>query len=158
MDTSKVDAILERWERDPNYVIEMLQDVQDTFRYLPEDALRYLGDQVKVPLRQLYHLGTFFKAFSLTPKGEHEVQVCMGTACHVRGGSRVLDAFERELGVAPGETTADQRYTLEDVRCLGCCSLAPVVQIDDDLTSGANPGDVPRMLEKVARGAKEAQR
>ncbi len=149
MDTAKIDAIVARWDRDPNYVIEMLQDVQDTFRYLPEDALRYLSDQVKVPLRQLYHLGTFFKAFSLTPKGEHEIQVCMGTACHVRGASRVLDAFERELEVPPGGTTPDKKYTLEDVRCLGCCSLAPVVQIDDDLTSGANPGDVPRMLEKV---------
>jgi NADH-quinone oxidoreductase subunit E len=149
MDTAKIDAIVARWDGDPNYVIEMLQDVQDAFRFLPEDALRYLSDQVKVPLRQLYHLATFFKAFSLTPKGEHEIQVCMGTACHVRGASRVLDAFERELEVPPGGTTEDQRYTLEDVRCLGCCSLAPVVQIDDELTAGANPGDVPRILQKV---------
>ena len=149
MDTAKIDAIVARWDGDPSYVIEMLQDVQDAFRYLPEDALRYLSDQVKVPLRQLYHLGTFFKAFSLTPKGEHEIQVCMGTACHVRGASRVLDAFERELQVPPGGTTDDQKYTLEDVRCLGCCSLAPVVQVDDELTSAVNPGDVPRMLVKI---------
>ena len=149
MDTAKIDAIVARWDADPNYVIEMLQDVQDAFRYLPEEALRYLSDQVKVPLRQLYHLGTFFKAFSLTPKGEYEVQVCMGTACHVRGASRVLDAFERELEVPPGGTTDDLKYTLEDVRCLGCCSLAPVVQVNAELSSAVNPGDVPRMREKL---------
>ncbi len=149
IDTAKVDAIVAKWDRDPHYVIEMLQDVQDEFRHLPEDALRHLSDSVEVPLRQIYHLATFFKAFSLEPKGEHVVQVCMGTACHVRGGERVLEAFERELGVARGKTTADQQYTVEDVRCVGCCSLAPVVQIDDQIHGDVNAGDVPRLLEKI---------
>ena len=150
METAKVDTIIERWGRDPHFVIEMLQDVQDTFRYLPEDVLRYMADEVQVPLRQLFHLGTFFKAFSLEPKGEHEIQVCVGTACHVRGAARVMDAFSRELDLPAGKTSADGKYTLEEVRCVGCCSLAPVVQIDLQITGGANPGDVPRMLEKLA--------
>ena len=149
MDTATVDAIIERWNRDPHYAVEMLQDIQDAYRHLPEDVLKYLSDEIRVPLRQLYHLGTFFKAFSLEPKGEHEVQVCVGTACHVLGAARVIDAFSRELGVAAGKTTEDGKFTLEEVRCLGCCSLAPVVQIDAQITSGANPGDVPRILEKV---------
>lgn len=149
METAAVDAIIDRWNRDPHYAVEMLQDVQDAYRHLPQDVLKYLSDEINVPLRQLYHLGTFFKAFSLEPKGEHEVQVCVGTACHVLGAARVIDAFSRELDVAPGKTTPDGKYTLEEVRCLGCCSLAPVVQIDEQITSGANPGDVPRILEKV---------
>ncbi len=152
MDTAAVDTIIDRWGRDPHYVIEMLQDIQEAYRHLPQDVLRYLSDEIRVPLRQLYHLGTFFKAFSLEPKGEHEIQVCVGTACHVRGAARVIDAFARELDVEAGKTTEDGKYTLEEVRCLGCCSLAPVVQIDEQITSGANPGDVPRMLEKVDEG------
>ncbi len=155
MDTPKIDAILDRWGRDPHYVIEMLQDVQDQDRYLPEEVLRYMADQVQVPLRRLVHLATFFKAFSTEPRGEHEIQVCTGTACHVRGASRVLDAFERELDTTSGQTTADGQYTVEDVRCLGCCSLAPVVQIDGQIVSAVNPGDVPRLIEKIDDGEGE---
>jgi NADH-quinone oxidoreductase subunit E len=152
MNLKKIDAIMKKWRHDPEYVIEMLQDVQDDYRHLPEAALKHMADSLDVPLNRLYHIGTFFSSFSLEAKGKHIVQVCMGTACHVKGAPKVLDALARELDVKPGETTKDKLFTLEAVRCLGCCSLAPVVAIDDKLFGGVTPSQVPKLIKQTRKG------
>lgn len=101
-----------------------------------------------VSMANLYHIATFYKAFSLEPRGKHEIQVCTGTACHVKGAPRLIDAFERELGIKEGETTSDKLFSLDGVRCIGCCSLAPVITIGDDLYGDAKPSKVSKLLKK----------
>jgi NADH-quinone oxidoreductase subunit E len=150
MDQARVDAILGKWKRDPSYAIEILQDVQEEFRHLPQDVLRYVADELCVPLGRLHHIGTFFKAFSLQPRGKHVLEVCMGTACHVKGAPRVLDALSRELEVPEGGTTKDGKYTLEPVRCLGCCAIAPVVKVGKDLHGEVQAAKAKTLLKKVA--------
>ena len=149
-DVLEVDAIVERWGADPEFAVEMLQDVQKRYRHLPKPALERIAELTGAELARLYHIATFFKAFSLTPRGETTIQVCTGTACHVQGAARVLDAFGRALAVAPGGTTADLKYSLEGVRCLGCCGLAPVVTVGKSLH-----GKVP--VSKVSKILKEYQ-
>jgi len=150
-DQKKVDEIIRKWDSDNEYVIEMMQDIQDEFRHISIETLEQINKSTKVPLAELYHIATFYKAFSLEPRGKFEVQVCMGTACHVKGAGRVLDAFERELGITDGQTTGDRLFSLEGVRCLGCCSLAPVVTIGEDLYGEVQPAQVPRLVKKYKK-------
>ena len=159
VDMDRVDAIIDRWSTDPEFVIEMLQDVQHDFRHLPEQALRRISGATRVDLARLYHIATFYKAFSLEPRGELPVQVCTGTACHVRGSQRVLDAFSRELGIEPGGTTEDLRFSLEGVRCLGCCSLAPVVAVGKNVHGELDSSRVGKLLRRYrkASSGKEAK-
>ena len=124
------DAILARYESQPANLIPVLQEIQDEFNYLPKDELKMVADRLQVPLTQVYSVATFFKMFSLEPKGRHQVRVCLGTACHLRGGQRLLENFERTLSAKAGETTADGKFTLETVNCLGACALAPLVRVD----------------------------
>ena len=137
---------LHKHERAP--LISILQDLNIDLGYLPEDVLRYVSHQTRIPLSTIYHVATFYKAFSLTPRGEHVIKVCMGTACHVRGAPRVLDAFEDRLEIRSGETTSDMKYTLETVNCLGACAMAPVVVVDGEYMS-LTPGDVDRVLVQL---------
>jgi len=111
-------------------LIQVLQDIQDRFHWLPPEALEHVAEALGVPLVQVYGVATFYKSFSLTPRGRHVCTVCLGTACHVRGGGAVLDEFERRLGIAAGQTTPDGGYTLERVNCLGACALAPLAVVD----------------------------
>ncbi|HHE39045.1 MAG TPA: NADH-quinone oxidoreductase subunit NuoE [Candidatus Cloacimonetes bacterium] len=144
----KVDQIIKKWNSDPDFVIEMMQDIQDEFKYIPEEALETITLQTKVPLAHLYHIATFYKSFSLTPRGKYEIQVCTGTACHVKGAPLIIDAFKRELNIEIGETTQDGKFTLEEVRCLGCCSLAPVVMINDDIYGDFTSDKIKTVLKK----------
>lgn len=148
MEVAKVDAIIGKYGNDPDFLIEMLQDVQDEWRHLPEDALRYIADELKVPLSRVTHIATFYSAFSLEPRGVHEIQVCMGTACHVKGAPRVLDAISRDLEIAPGETTPDGQYTLEAVRCVGACGLAPVIAVDGEYHGDLTPDNASKLIVK----------
>jgi len=150
MDLRKIDDILDRWKRDPTYAIEILQDVQEEYRYLPEDAMRRVADELCVPIARLYHIGTFFKAFSLQPRGRHVLEVCTGTACQAKGAPRVLDALTRELGVPEGGTTKDGKFTLEPVRCLGCCAIAPVVKVGSELHGEVRASKVKTLVRKYA--------
>jgi len=150
-DQKKVDEIIRKWDSDNEYVIEMMQDIQDEFRHISIETLEQINKSTKVPLAELYHIATFYKAFSLEPRGKFEIQVCIGTACHVKGAGRVLDAFERELGITDGQTTGDRLFSIEGVRCLGCCSLAPVVTIGEDLYGEVQPSQVPRLLKKYKK-------
>ncbi len=113
-------------------LIQVLQDVNQEYRYLPPFAMKYVSEKLNVPLSTVYHVATFYTAFSLKPRGKHLITVCMGTACHARGAPRVLEEFERQLEIPRGDTTRDLRFTLETVNCLGCCALGPVVMIDQD--------------------------
>jgi len=126
----KVKEVLSRYEQREEALIAVLQDLQDAFHYLPKEALIAVSERLGVPYSQTYHVATFYKAFSLTPRGRHLVTVCTGTACHVKGAPLILQALERELGIKAGETTKDMEYTLETVNCLGSCALAPVVVVD----------------------------
>lgn len=129
-DQAKLDGILDRNGRNPEMLIQMLQDVQAEVTYLPEDHLHYVCEQLGVPITRVFHVATFYKAFSLRPRGKHVITICRGTACHVRGSQRLVETVERELGLRDGETTEDLLFTLECVNCLGACALAPVVVID----------------------------
>jgi NADH-quinone oxidoreductase subunit E len=148
MDTIAADEIVDRWNADPEFAVEMLQDVQKRFRHLPRPVLERIAERTGADLARLYHIATFFKAFSLTPRGETVIQVCTGTACHVQGAARVLDAFARHLEVEPGGTTRDLKYSLEGVRCLGCCGLAPVVTIGLELIGGVDSSKVGKLMRR----------
>ena len=152
MNRAKVDKILAKWNRDPSYAIEILQDLQEEHRHLPKDVLQYAADELCVPVGRLHHIATFFKAFSLKPRGKHVVEVCMGTACHVKGAARILDAFTRELGVPEGGTTKDLQFTLEPVRCLGCCAIAPVVKVGKELHGELAAAKVKTVVKKYVEG------
>ena len=130
MREEQVDQIIDSYRGDSTAIVAILHEINTAFRYLPRAALERVSDQLSIPLSRLYSAATFYRSFDLEPCGEHEIQVCLGTACHVRGGGLILDALSRRLGVKPGETTADGRFTLKRVNCLGACALGPLVSID----------------------------
>lgn len=142
----KVAAIIDKYDADRGQLISMLQDIQAEFHYLPREALIQVSETMGIPLSKVYSVATFFKAFSLKPRGKHLINVCLGTACHVRGASKVLEQIERSLGISPGETTADLKFTLETVNCMGCCALGPVVNIDGEYFGQMNAGKVDSLL------------
>jgi NADH-quinone oxidoreductase subunit E len=127
----EIEAIIERYGAQRRHVISILQDIQAQFHYLPKDALMEVAARVRIPLIELYSIATFYNCFSLLPRGEHIIKVCLGTACHLKGGTRLVEALERELGVREGEMTPDGRFSFETVRCVGACALAPLVLIDE---------------------------
>jgi NADH-quinone oxidoreductase subunit E len=147
MSIEVVDRVLEKYSFDKSSLIGMLQDIQRELKWLPEEVLRMVSWRLDVPLTQLYALGSFYRAFSLKPRGRHLVNVCLGTACHVRGGAALEQALEKELKILPGETTADDRFTMEVVRCVGCCGLAPVIVIDENFHGKIAPADAVKALE-----------
>lgn len=149
MATQEVNRILKRYGNDPTDIIAILQDVQQTYRYLPKDVMETLSQELDIPLSRVYHLATFFRAFSLDPRGKHELHVCMGTACHVRGAPRILEALERGLKIRAGETTPDLQYTLETVNCVGACALGPVVVVDGQSKGKLNPQRAERLLKQL---------
>jgi NADH-quinone oxidoreductase subunit E len=149
MATQEVDRILRHYQNDATDIIAILQDVQQTYRYLPKDVMEHLAEKLEVPLSRVYHLATFFRAFSLEPRGKHELQVCLGTACHVRGAPRILEALERGLKIRAGQTTPDMEYTLETVNCVGACALGPVVVVDGQAKGKLNPQRAERLLRQI---------
>jgi len=146
--TTEVEALLGQRAPRADELIAVLQDIQERFHYLPEEALRAVARRLRVPLTQVFHVATFYNCFSLEPVGTHLVQVCMGTACHVRGAGRVLDRFLRDLKLAEPGTTGDHEFTLRTVRCVGCCALAPVVRVDANTHPHLTQAKVPGLLKK----------
>jgi len=130
MTHSEIGAIIDLYEGKESSILAILQDIQAKEKYLPREALELVGERLHIPLNKIYRIATFYRAFSLTPRGLHEIQVCLGTACHVRGGVRILDRISTELRIRPGETTSDRNFTLGTVNCLGVCAAGPVVAID----------------------------
>lgn len=148
INVSKVDGVIDSFGGDLSQLIGILQDIQSHFNYLPREALVRVSEKLEIPISQVYSVATFFKAFSLKPRGRHQINVCLGTACHVRGGPRILGKLERDLKVEAGGTTEDLRFTLDSVRCLGCCSLGPVVVIDNDTYGRLNQERVAKLLDQ----------
>ena len=130
---AEVNRILAEHGCEPRSVVPVLQDINAKYHWLPPGAVRRVSEAVGVPLARVLRIATFYNMFSLEPRGKHLIRVCLGTACHVKGAGRILERLERELDVQAGRTTRDMRFTLEAVRCLGCCGLAPVVTINDDV-------------------------
>jgi NADH-quinone oxidoreductase subunit E len=130
MDNGIVDQIIDKHGGEASSLIQVLLDIQSENHWLPKEALQRVSEKLEVPLARIQHIATFYKAFSLVPKGRHEIHICMGTACHVRGAPRVLDTVQDLTGIKPGETDLDLKFSLETVNCLGCCALGPVVEID----------------------------
>jgi NADH-quinone oxidoreductase subunit E len=130
MDTDRIDQIIDKHEGEASSLIQVLLDIQSENHWLPKEALERVSEKLQVPLTRIQHIATFYKAFSLVPKGRHEIHICMGTACHVRGAARVLDTVQDVTGIKPGETDLDLKFSLETVNCLGCCALGPVMEID----------------------------
>ena len=150
-DFDKVVALVSKYGGNRYSLVSILQDIQTEYRYLPEDALRVVAKQLDLQLIQIYGVATFFKAFSLKPRGEHIVSVCLGTACHVRGAPAMLDEVKRKLGIEPGETTEDMRFTLETVNCLGACALGPIVVVDGNYHGQMSPRKVRKVLKLQKR-------
>jgi NADH:ubiquinone oxidoreductase subunit E len=146
--TEKVDSLIDSYADKKEELISLLQDIEAEFNYLPQDVLVRVSQKLDIPLSQVFSVATFFKAFTLKPRGRHLVTVCLGTACHVRGGQRLVDKLERDYGIKPGETTEDMRFTLETVNCLGCCALGPVVVVDGKYESQMNPDKLERVLRE----------
>jgi len=145
---SAINKIMEQYGKKQSGLIPILQDIQKHKGYLPQEELSLVAKELKVPLSRLYSLATFYKVFSLAPRGRHTINVCLGTACHVKGGAKLLDKLKRDLEINPGETTKDKRFTLEAVRCVGCCGLAPVVVIDGDFHGKLNQKKLEKVLKK----------
>ena len=131
-DLQAVKEIASGYGQDRSALIAVLQDVHSEFNYLPEGSLDVIARELGVPLASVYGVATFFRAFSFKPRGRHLATLCMGTACHVRGSSQLLAEAEERLGVSPGETTRDKKFTLETVNCLGCCAVGPVMVVDGE--------------------------
>ncbi len=150
MENDRVDQIIDSYQGEASSLIQVLLEIQAENHWLPKEALERVSDRLNVPLSQIRHIATFYKAFSLVPKGRHEVLLCMGTACHVRGATRILDTIEEVTGIGPGETDMDLRFSLETVNCIGCCALGPVMEIDGKIhgrLSTAEASDVLKSYE-----------
>lgn len=153
MDLEKIDKIIENHGTEKSELIPILQDVQAKYNWLSREALTHISKRLDVPLIDVFSIATFYKSFSLKPRGKHLITVCMGTACHVRGGPKILDEIKRKLKIEVGETTNDGIFTLETVRCLGCCALGPMVMVDGEYHSQMTPKKIGPILERY----KEAQ-
>jgi NADH:ubiquinone oxidoreductase subunit E len=154
-DYNKVEAIISNYGGNRDSLVSILQDIQSEYHYLPEDVLRVVARQLGLRLIQVYGVATFFKAFSLKPRGKHTVSVCLGTACHVRGAPAVLDEAKRQLGIEPSETTEDMRFTLETVNCLGACALGPIMVVDGKYHGQMSPGKIKKVLKQQRRNPQE---
>ena len=143
----RIVEITERHDREPGALVQVLQDVNDAFNYLPEEAMKLVAQGLDVPLSKVYSVATFYKAFSLEPRGRNVIKVCLGTACHIRGGTIITEEFERALGIREGQTTEDREYTLETVRCLGACAMAPLVVVNDKYHGNVSPDGVKKLVK-----------
>ena len=141
-------GILKKYGKDKSQLVSILQDIQTEYNYLPREALEKLSKKMDIPQSQIYSMATFFRAFSLKKRGRHIVNVCLGTACHVRGAELIVESLERQLGVGRGQTTSDLNYTLESVNCMGCCATGPVVKIGEEYFGHMTNDKVEPMLKK----------
>lgn len=144
---SELDTILDKYEGERGMLIEILLDVQEEFNWISPEAARGIGQRLGIPLTQIYKVASFYKTLKLTPRGQHLIRVCLGTACHVRGGPIVMDLVKEILGIDEDETTPDMKFTLERVNCLGCCALGPVMVIDEDYHGKVQTTKVKEILE-----------
>ena len=149
VDYVELDKIIDdEFDNDPENLIMILQAIQRRYNYLPRASLNYLSVKLGVPFSKIYGVATFYATFSLEPRGRNIVSICLGTACHVRGGERIHERIQEELGIGDGQTTEDMRYTLESVRCIGCCSLGPVIKVNEDMHGRIGSDEVGDILSR----------
>lgn len=149
MDISKVEQIVKDHNNNPGHLIGILQDVQAEYHYLPKHPLEKVAELLNIPLSQVFSVATFFRAFSLNPRGEKEVHVCLGTACHVRGAQRILEELERGFELKPGETSKDMKVTLETVMCVGACALGPVIVVNNEYHGRMDATKTTKLIESI---------
>jgi len=146
VELERADKIIDRYQNKQGILIQLLLDVQSEFNWIPKELIVQISERLQIPLSHIYRVASFYKGMSLTPIGRHLVQVCLGTACHVRGGPKVLDKVEEALKVNAGETTKDMNFTLRRVNCLGCCALGPVVVVDGEYHGKVTSAKVEEIL------------
>lgn len=146
--SESIEAIIDRYQHDKGQLVAILQEVQSEYHYLQKDALEKVSEVMGIPMSQIYSVATFFKAFSLKPRGRHLINVCLGTACHVRGATKVLEKVERDLEIDRGETTPDLKFTLETVNCVGACALGPMVIVDGEYSGQMKVDKVETLLNQ----------
>jgi NADH-quinone oxidoreductase subunit E len=147
MDNDRIDQIVDNHQGEAGSLIQILLDIQSENHWLPGEALERVSRKLGVSLSRIRHIVTFYKAFSLVPKGRHRIHVCMGTACHVRGAPRVLNSVQDLIGIRPGETDLDMKFSLETVNCVGCCALGPVVEIDGKTHGNVSAAETADILD-----------
>lgn len=147
MDTNQIDQIIDKHECKASSLIQILLEIQSENHWLPKEALDRVSEKLHVPMSKIQHITTFYKSFSLVPRGRHEVHICMGTACHVRGAQRILDMVEDQTGIKAGETDVELKFTLETVNCIGCCALGPVMVVDGEYHGNIAPSQIENVLK-----------
>jgi NADH-quinone oxidoreductase subunit E len=147
MNLERIDKIIDRYSAKEGILIQLLLDIQNEFNWLPGEAIVRISERLQVPVSQIYRIASFYKVMSLAPIGRHLIQVCLGTACHVRGGPKILDKVEECLEIKTGGTTSDMKFTLRRVNCLGCCALGPMMVIDGDYHGKITTAKVKEVLE-----------
>jgi len=152
MDTRPVDKIIDHYQEKRTAIISILHDIQDRYSHLPQEALKKVASRLEMSLNDIYGVATFYKSFSLIPKGKHSITLCLGTACHVRGGPKILKEMTRQLNVKPGQTTADKKFSLQAVNCLGVCAIGPVMFVDGKFYGEMTPVKARRIIEKLSKG------
>jgi NADH-quinone oxidoreductase subunit E len=151
MDFKTVDLVIDKHQEKRTALISILHEIQDRYNHLPEGALRKVASRLQMDLNDIYGVATFYKSFSLVPKGKHSVTLCLGTACHVRGGPKILREVKQLLGIKPGQTTEDRKFSLNVVNCLGVCAIGPVMFVDGKFYGEMNPLKAKRIIEKLGK-------
>ena len=149
MDLNSVDLIVDKYQEKRTALISILHDVQDRYKYLPDEALRMVASRLRMDINEIYGVATFYKSFTLTPQGKYSITLCLGTACHVRGGPRILRELKGLLKIEPGQTTADRQFSLNVVNCLGVCAIGPVMMVDQKFYGEMNPFRAKKIIEKL---------
>ena len=149
MNLSPVDLVVDKYQEKRTALISILHDVQDRYRYLPEEALKMVASRLRMDINEIYGVATFYKSFTLTPQGKHSITLCLGTACHVRGGPKILRELKSLLHIEPGQTTADRQFSLNVVNCLGVCAIGPVMMVDGKFYGEMNPIRAKKIIEKL---------
>ncbi len=152
MDLKPVDKIVDHYQRKRTAVISILHDIQDRYNHLPKEALEQVAGRLDMDLNDIYGVATFYKSFSLIPKGKHSVTLCLGTACHVRGGPKILKEITQQLSIEPGQTTKDKKFSFQVVNCLGVCAIGPVMFVDGKFYGEMTPVKARRIIDKLSKG------
>jgi NADH-quinone oxidoreductase E subunit len=152
MSEIQVSEIFDRYPAERTSSLAVLEDIQAEYKYLPRSALEETAERLNMPLSEVYQIATFFKAFSLTPKGDNIIKVCLGTSCHVGGGPRILDAVEKKIGIKAGNTTPDNKFSLEAVRCVGACAQGPVMLVNDQVYPQMTSVKAEELIDRLAAG------
>lgn len=151
VESQKVKSFISKYSNEKKALLSILQDIQEEYNYLPKEALINVSKILDIPLIDVIGVATFYSSFSLKPRGKHIITTCLGTACHVKGGPKILNEFERKLNISAGSTTADKQFTLETVACLGCCAIGPVVEVDGNYYSQTTIKTVNSILKKYRK-------